>query len=386
MVSIIGWGHSKFGKSDESLEQLIIQVGKEALDHAGLNASEVDNIYIGHFNSGMIADGFISSMAFGIDPALRFSPATRVENACASGSAAVYAARQSILSGEAKVSLVIGVEKMTHISTKMVTKGLSGASYQAEEAGVSFPELFARFAQSYENKYGNQNETLAKIAVKNHDNALKNPLAHLQKSLDLDFCMQVSDRNPMIAAPLKVTDCSLISDGAAAVVLASSDVAKSMQRSVNFAAAVQVNDFLPMSKRDLTGLDGVQYAVKKALAQSKMALNDINLAEVHDCFTIAELLIYEAMGLTAKGRGADAINDGIVLPSGSLPINLSGGLKAKGHPVGATGVSMHVMIARQLMNDAGQMQCQNAEQGMVINMGGSGVANYVSILSAGHRA
>lgn len=384
MVSIVGWGHTPFGKSSDSLEAMIIAAGSEALAHAGIGASEIDGIWLGHYNSGMVADGFVSSMALGIDDSLRFCPATRVENACASGSAAVYAARNAIMSGETKMALVIGVEKMTHLSTADVTKGLSGASYQAEESDVSFPEVFATFARAYAQEYGDQTETLARIAVKNHANAMNNPLAHLHKKLDLDFCKEASDRNPMIADPLKVTDCSLISDGAAALVITSSEIAASMQRSVNLRAAVQVNDFLPMSRRNLTGLDGTKMAIEKALMTANLSIADLHLAEIHDCFTIAELMIYEAMGLAEKGLGASVIEDGTVLPGGRLPVNLSGGLKAKGHPVGATGVSMHVMVARQVIGAADEMQCKGAERGLVVNMGGSGVANYASILEAGH--
>ena len=384
MVSIVGWGHTPFGKNSESLEEMIVSAGSEALAHAGIDASEIDGIWIGHFNSGMVADGFVSSMALGIDDSLRFCPATRVENACASGSAAVYAARNAILSRQSKMALVIGVEKMTHLNTADVTKGLSGASYQAEESGISFPEVFATFARAYAQEYGDQTETLARIAVKNHANAMNNPLAHLHKKLDLDFCKQPSDRNPMIADPLKVTDCSLISDGAAAMVMTSSDVASTMRRSIKMRAAVQVNDFLPMSRRELTGLDGTRVAIEKALTTAGMSIADLHLAEIHDCFTIAELMIYEAMGLAKKGRGASVLEDGTVFPGGRMPVNLSGGLKAKGHPVGATGVSMHVMVARQVIGAAKKMQCKGAERGLVVNMGGSGVANYASILEAEH--
>ena len=386
MVAIVGWGHTPFGKLSETLEELVVSAGSEALAHAGVPASEVDGIWLGHFNGGMVGDGFVSSMALGIDEALRFVPATRLENACASGSAAIFAARNAILAGEARVALVVGVEKMTHLTTTAVTRGLASASYQAEEAEVSFPEVFARFARAYAGKYGDQTETLARIAVKNHANAMRNPLAHMHKPLDLEFCRSVSDRNPVVAAPLKVSDCSLISDGAAALVLVADDVAASMPRSVRIRAAAQANDFLPMSRRDLTALHGVRVAVARALDAAGLTLADLDVAEVHDCFTIAELLVYEAIGLTPEGQGARALEEGVVLPAGVLPVNLSGGLKAKGHPVGATGVSMHVMVARQVAGEAGEMQRTGAERGLVVNMGGSGVANYTSILEVERRA
>ncbi len=208
----------------------------------------------------------------------------------------------------------------------------------------------------------------------------------MQKDVGFDFCNTVSEKNPMIAPPLRLTDCSLITDGAAALVMVADDMAMDFRNNIAFRAAVQVNDFLPMSKRDLLALEGPAEAFRRAYLQAGIEVNDLDFAEVHDCFTIAELLIYEAMGLVPHGQGARAINEGMVLADGTLPVNLSGGLKAKGHPVGATGVSMHVMSAMQLTGQAGGMQHAGAELGCVFNMGGSGVANYCSILElAGAR-
>ena len=385
MVHIVGWGHTKFGRLAGDVEDLVIEAGREALAHAGIPAADVDGIWMGHFNGGMVADGFPSSMALQIDPALRFTPATRLENACASGSAAIYAARNAILAGEARVALVLGVEKMTHLPTTEVATALGHASYQKEEAGLSFPAVFAGFARAYFERYGDKTDALAMIAAKNHKNAMANPLAQLHKELPVGFCAHESDRNPMIAAPLKMTDCSLISDGAAALIMVSPDVAASMPRAVRMRAAEQVSDFLPMSRRDLTAFEGPAEAFRRAYLSAGVTLEDIDVAEVHDCFTIAELLIYEAMGLTPAGRGEDALLNGTVLSSGALPVNLSGGLKAKGHPVGATGVSMHALVARQVTGAANEMQKPGASLGLVFNMGGSGVANYCSILE-GERA
>lgn len=383
MVQIVGWGHTKFGKlTDMDLEALIHAAGGEALAHAGVAPADVDGIWVGHFNGGMVGDGFPSSLALGIHPDLRFTPATRVENACASGAAAIFAARNAIEAGRCKIALVIGAEKMTHLPTAEVAKGLGHAAYQAEEAGMSFPQVFAGFARAYFDKWGDHSETLAKIAVKNHANAMANPLAQLHKPLPFDFCAVPSDKNPVVADPLKVTDCSLVSDGAAALVLVSEDVAAAMPRAVKLCAAEQVNDLLPMSARDLTAFEGPRRAIAQAFASAGMGLGDLDLAEVHDCFTIAELMIYEAMGLAAPGQGARLLDDGTVMRGGALPVNLSGGLKAKGHPVGATGVSMHVMVARQVTGDAGEMQLPGASAGLVFNMGGSGVASYASVLEA----
>jgi len=383
MVCITGWGHTKFGKlTDQSVEDLVTEAGREALADAGIAGSDVDGIWMGHFNGGMVNDGFPSSLAMNIDPGLRFKPATRLENACASGSAAVFAARQAILAGEAKVALVIGVEKMTHLPTPDVAAALGHAAYQKEEAGLSFPGVFAMFAQAYFDKYGDQSRALARIAAKNHGNSVFNPLAQLQKPMDEEFCAAVSERNPIIAAPLKKTDCSLISDGAAALVLVSDDVARTASKAVKLRGVAQVNDVMAMSQRDVLAFEGPRRAIHAAYDRAGIGVHDLDVAEVHDCFTIAELLIYEAMGLADPGRGADVLNGDVVHAGGLLPINLSGGLKAKGHPVGATGVSMHTLIARQVLGQADAMQAKGAELGLVFNMGGSGVANYASVLEA----
>ncbi len=378
---IVGWGHTAFGRHDDSsLEDLIVAATREALDRAGVAPADVDAIWLGHFNSGLVGDGFPASLALQVDDGLRFKPATRLENACASGSAAVYAARDAIRAGGARVALVIGAEKMTEKDTKGVAEALGGATYQKEEAGLSFPEIFARFAAAYLQRYGDHSETLARIAAKNHKNALKNPLAQMRKDVGFDFCNTVSDKNPLVAPPLRLTDCSLITDGAAALVMVADDMASDFEHAIGFRAAVQVNDFLPMSRRDPLKFEGPRETFRRAFEAAGVAARDLDFAEVHDCFTIAELMIYEAMGLAEAGKGRRAIEDGVVAADGALPINLSGGLKAKGHPVGATGVSMHALAAMQLAGDAGEMQRQGAALGCVFNMGGSGVANYCSIL------
>lgn len=380
-VHIVGWGHTKFGRLDtKTIEDLIVDASREAIACAGIEARDIDAIFVGNFNSGLIPDGFISSMALSVDESLRFKPATRLENACASGSAAVYAARDAIRAGSARTVLVVGAEKMTARDTAGVTESLASASYQAEEGGVSFPQVFARFAQSYFQAHGDHSTTLARIASKNHRNAMQNPLAHMHKPLDVAFCNTVSDRNPMIAAPLRMSDCSLISDGAAALIMVAEEASGDHPNAVAFRSAVQVNDYLPMSRRNMLDFEGPAEAFRRAFQAAGITVDDLDFAEVHDCFTIAELLIYEAIGLAPKGRGRQAIDDGIVMPDGRLPINLSGGLKAKGHPIGATGVSMHALSAMQLVNQAGDMQKKGAALGCVFNMGGSAVANYCSVL------
>jgi acetyl-CoA C-acetyltransferase len=319
-------------------------------------------------------------LALQLDDDLRFKPATRLENACASGSAAIYAARQAIRCGDVKHALVIGAEKMTAKSSAAVGAALGGAAYQKEESDLSFPQIFGRIAAAYFQRYGDNSASLARIAAKNHRNALANPLAQMQRDVGFEFCNTVTDKNPLVAPPLRLTDCSLISDGAAAVVMTRDDALDDFERAIGFRAAVQVNDFLPMSRRDMLDFAGPKKAFADAFSDAGVTLSDIDFAEVHDCFTIAELLTYEAMGLAASGRGADVIDNGISTAGGALPVNLSGGLKAKGHPVGATGVSMHALAAMQLTGEAGAMQKHGAQIGCVFNMGGAAVANYVSIL------
>ena len=379
---IVGWGHTEFGRLKDDLEQLIVRSAREAIEHAGVDPTEIDGIWMGHYNGGLVNDGFPSSLALQIDPKLRFTPSTRLENACASGSAAIHGARNAINSGNTKIALVIGVEKMTGKDTKGVTESLITASYQAEESEVSFPQVFSRFAHTYFQKYGNKSEILARIAAKNHKNSVHNPLAQMQKDVGFEFCNTISDKNPLVASPLRLTDCSLVSDGAAALVMVSDELEENFGNSVKFRSAVQVNDFLPMSSRDILKFEGPAKAFSDAYKEAGITLDDVDFAEVHDCFTIAELLVYEAMGLTKLGQGDRAILDGTVYSDGILPVNLSGGLKAKGHPVGATGVSMHALTSAQLTGQAGAMQKKNANIGCIFNMGGSGVANYCSILEA----
>ena len=382
--SIIGWSHLPFGRRDDTLEEMIISVARGAIADAGISSADIDATWLGHFNSGLVADGFPASLTIQADEGLRWKPATRVENACASGSAAIYSAINAIKAGEAEIALVVGAEKMTNNSTADVAAALGGASYQKEEAGLSFPQIFAQFAQAYFDEFGDHSSTLATIAAKNHANGAKNPLAHMRKDVGFEFCNTVSEKNPIVAEPLRVTDCSLISDGAAAIVIAADDVAREYDRAVRFRSTTHVQDVLPMSRRKLTDFEGPARAFASAFDQAGIVVDDLDFAEIHDCFTIAELLVYEAMGLAPTGQGASALEQGIVFPDGDLPVNLSGGLKAKGHPVGATGVSMHVMSAMQLTGEAGELQRADAELGCVFNMGGSGVANYCSVLER-HR-
>lgn len=380
---IVGWAHTPFGKLDDvDTGGLMARVSAAALAHAGLEADAVDGIYVGVMNNGFSKQDFQASLVALGDARLAHTPATRVENACATGSAALYAALDFIEAGRGRAALVIGAEKMTGIPTAQVGEVLLGASYYSEEAQVDggFAGIFGRIAQGYFQRYGDRSEELARIAAKNHRNGVGNPWAQMRKDLGFEFCNSVSDKNPYVAAPLRRTDCSLISDGAAALVLADAELALTLERAIGFRARRQVNDFLPLSRRDPTAFEGAKQAWSRALADGGMTLDDLSLVETHDCFTIAELIEYEAMGLARPGEGYRVVREGMAEKGGRLPINPSGGLKSKGHPIGATGVSMHVMAALQLMGEAGEMQVPDATVAGVFNMGGAAVANYVSLL------
>jgi acetyl-CoA C-acetyltransferase len=382
-AAIVGWGHTPFGRLDAlGLEDLIVLTARQAMVDAGLTGRDIDAVWLGHYNAGLVPDGFCASMILAADEGLRYKPATRCENACASGSAAIHAAIDAIAAGRVKCALVVGAEKMTALDNEGVTRALGSASYQKDEAGLSFPQIFARFAKAYHERYGDPTRAMAHIAVKNHAAAMNNPLAQLHRPLNLDFCLTPSNHNPIIADPLKKTDCSLVSDGAAALVLVREDMVHDFRHAVRFRAAIQVNDLLPLAMKNLAAPEGPAIAFNRAYEHAGVSVDDIDFAEVHDCFTIAELLIVEAMGLASPGGGTRVVLDGETDRSGRLPINLSGGLKAKGHPVGATGVSMHVLAARQLVGEAEDMQVSGAELGLCFNMGGGAVANYVSILEA----
>jgi acetyl-CoA C-acetyltransferase len=379
---IVGWAHSRFGKLEDDLETLIVKVASDAVADAGLEPEDIDEIFLGTMNAGFQRQEFPASLVLQAHPAFRFKPATHVENACATGSAAIHQGLNAIAARRARTALVVGVEKMTEVTGPQVGEILIKASYIREEGTTEggFAGIFGRIAQMYFQRYGDKSDALARIAAKNHKNGAANPLAQLQKDLGYEFCRTVSDKNPLVAGPLRRTDCSLVSDGAAAVVLTDVETALACDKAIVFRAAEQVNDFLPISKRDIVAFEGPELAFKRALARAGVGLEDLSFAEVHDCFTIAELLIYEAIGLTPKGEGERAILEGWTEKSGKLPINPSGGLKAKGHPVGATGVSMHALAAMQLTGTAGGIQVPNAELAGVFNMGGAAVANYASVL------
>ncbi|MFO0465846.1 MAG: acetyl-CoA acetyltransferase [bacterium] len=383
-AAIIGWAHSPFGKleGEPDLESLIARVARAAIEDAGISPAEIDAGFVGIFGEGFTPQGFPASLLLQSVPEMRFRPITRYENACATGSAAIHGARDFIAAGRGRFALVVGAEKMTATPGPKIGEILLTASYRKTESDIEggFAGVFGRIAEAYFQRHGDQSDALAMIAAKNHKNGVDNPWAQMRKDFGFDFCRNESEKNPYVARPLKRTDCSLVSDGAAALVLADAETAKTMGKSVRFRAAVQVNEYLPIAARDIIRFDGARTAWQRAYEQAGVGVGDLSFVETHDCFTIAELIEYEAMGLAPEGKGGRAALEGWTAASGKLPVNRSGGLKAKGHPIGATGVSMHVLAAMQLCGQAGAMQLPRADLAGVFNMGGAAVANYVSIL------
>lgn len=382
---IVGWGHTPFGKLDKlDLEQLIRDAALPAIASAGLTPADIDGIFVGHFNGGFVRQDFSAALPAVAIPEFRHTPSVRMENACATGSAAIWAALDALASGRVKRALVIGLEKMNTLPNLQIGETLLRCSYVKEEGDTpgGFAGVFGKIATGYFERFGDQSDALAAIAAKNHANGVNNPYAHMRRDLGFDFCRQPSDKNPFVAGPLKRSDCSLVSDGAAALVLSNEPLAGATVPAVRWRSRTQVNEFLPLSRRDPTRFEGAAMAWQRGLQDAQASLADLHFVETHDCFTVAELLEYEAMGLAAHGQGARVILDGVSRIDGKLPVNPSGGLKSRGHPIGATGVSQHVMAAMQLSGLAGDMQIARAGLGAVFNMGGAAVANYLSVLES----
>lgn len=383
MVDLIGFAHSRFGKlPGAELEALMREVATEAVQDAGLQGSDIDAVVVGHFNPGLVAQGFTAGLCGGLLPGLRMKPSVRVENACATGSAAVHQAAQMVRAGDAQRVLVIGVEIMSGLPTREVGNALLQACYVREERDTpaGFAGMFSQLADAYAERFGDPHPAMAMIAAKNHANGVHNPFAQLRTAVDVAFCATESERNPRVVGRLLRSDCSPISDGAAALVVCASGAHDQRDNAVALRATAQTTDLMPLSQRDMSELAGTRAAWAQLMQRAGITLDDLDLLETHDCFTIAELMQYEAIGLCAPGRGRQALDEGWVMPGGRLPVNLSGGLKSKGHPVGATGVSMHVMAAWQLLGRWRSAPLPRARLAAVLNMGGAGVANYGSVL------
>ncbi|WP_286887086.1 thiolase domain-containing protein [Aneurinibacillus sp. UBA3580] len=373
LASVIGVGSTKYGKLPSTFIELVTQAATEALSDAGIGPDEIEGMYLGNF----AGESFIGQnhLAAYVASALGLQgvPATRVEGACASGSLAIRQAIFAIKSGFCKRVLVIGAEKMTSLPTSGVTHVLAQASNKDLEvnAGLTFPGVFALAAQRHMYRYGTTREHLAAVAVKNHDHALLNPKAHLHKKISMEEVCGCPD---MVAAPLNRYDCSLISDGASAMVLCAPELAGDYKQPIIdiIGSAQASGEFEIFASPELTSFPAARIAAEKAYEMAGVQPNDISFAEVHDCFTIAEIIATEDLGFFKPGEGGPAALAGKTRLCGSIPINPSGGLKAKGHPVGSTGVGQGVEVIYQLRGQAGERQVQDARIGLTHNIGGSG--------------
>ncbi|NUN11170.1 thiolase domain-containing protein [Candidatus Micrarchaeota archaeon] len=379
-VSIIGGGLTHFGEHWEiSFREMVAEAGAKALHDSKIEGKDIQAIYGGCMASGRLLGqehvGALIADQLGLNPL----PSTRCEAACASGGVALRQGIQAIASGMYDVVAVGGVEKMTEVSVEEASLALGGAGDQEWELfnGATFPALYALMAKRHMLEYGTTEEQLALCAVKNHANAVHNEYAQFRSPITLEQAMNAS----VIASPLKLFDCSPISDGAAVVILAASDVAKKfVDEPVEVIASAQASDSLALTGREtLTSLKATQIAAKDAFKQAKITPKDVDLAEVHDCFTIAEILAIEDLGFFPKGKGGKATEDGETALNSTVSVNTSGGLKACGHPVGATGVKQAVECLWQLQGKAGQRQVKDAEYALSHNVGGSGATAVVHI-------
>ena len=379
-VAVIGAGMTKFGELwDKSIKDIFVEAALKAINDAGVD--HIDSMYVGSMSSGLFVGqehlGAVMADYLGVNPI----PATRVESACASGGVSFRQAYLEVASGQSEIVLAGGVEKMTDGAD--VTDALATAADQEYEVyqGVTFPGLYAMIANAHMHQYKTKREQLAGVAVKNHRNGAKNPNAQFRSEISIDKVL----RSSLVADPLRLLDCSPVSDGGAAVILCSMDIAKKFTDTpIRVRASVQTSDTIALhSRQSLTTLKSVSTAAEKIFKMTNLKPQDISFAEVHDCFTIAEIVISEDLGFFEKGCGGSAVDEGLTsLETGKIPINTSGGLKSKGHPVGATGIAQIIELYEQLQGKAGQRQVKNAHIGLSQNMGGSGASCVINILEA----
>jgi len=380
-VSIIGTGLTKFGEHwKKSFREMIAEAGSAALNETSIDGKQIQAVYGGCMASGRLVGqehvGALIADQLGLNPI----PATRCEAACASGGVALRCGYLAIASGMYDVVAVGGVEKMTEVSSENVSTALGGAGDQEWELffGATFPAIYALMARSHMAEFGTTEEQMAACAVKNHKNACHNPFAQFQKEITVEQVL----KSGYVASPLKLLDCSPVTDGAAVVLLCASEIAKKYNpEPIEILASAQASDSLALAQRkNLWEISATKIAMRDALNQSHIERSKIKVAEVHDCFTIAELMAIEDLGFFEKGKGGIATQNGETQINGKISINTSGGLKAKGHPVGATGVAQAIEICHQLRNNAGKRQVAGAEYGLAHNVGGSGATAVVHIL------
>ncbi len=383
-VSIIGVGCTKFGERwDVSLRDMVAEAGVMAIDDSNLMGEQIDALYVGNMSGGRFVEqehiGALIADCAGLSRL--HIPSTRVEAACASGGLALRQAVLAVASGYHDIVIAAGVEKMTDVSSGTAADALAAAADREWECffGATFPALYAMMARLHMRRYGTTHDQMAEVAVKNHHHACFNPIAQYHMEITVDDV----NRSPMVADPLHILDCSPISDGAAAVVLAPTEIASRFADTpIRIIGSGQGSDTLALhDRRDLTALDATIHAARAAFDQASVEPRQVDLAEVHDCFTIAEILAIEDLGLVEKGQGGRAIDEGMTALGGRLPVNTSGGLKACGHPVGATGIKQAYEIALQLRGEAGRRQVDEAEIGLTHNVGGSGGTAIVHLFS-----
>jgi len=377
-VAVIGVGITRFGELwAKSIKDIFVEAALKAMGDAGVD--HIDSMYVGAMSPGLFVGqehlGAVMADYLGVTPV----PATRVESACASGGASFRQAFLEVASGASDIVLAGGVEKMTDGAD--VTDTLATAADQEYEVyhGITFPGLYALIARAHMQRYGTTREQLAAVAVKNHRNGSKNPNAQFRSEVTLEQVMN----SAMVADPLRLLDCSPVSDGAAAVIVASMDVAKKLNKNpIRVIASTQASDTIALhSRSDIATLSSVMKAAQKAYKMADVTPADIDFAEVHDCFTIAEIVVSEDLGFFDKGKGGEAAAQGwTAIECNKTPINTSGGLKSKGHPVGATGIAQIIEVYDQLNGNAGARQVKDAHIGMAQNMGGSGASCVIHIL------
>lgn len=378
-VAVIGIGMTKWGELwKQSLRDIYVETALLALEDAGID--RIDSMYIGSMSSGLfVGQEHIASLLADYLGQLPV-PATRVETACASGGLALRLGFMEVASGMSDVVLASGVEKMTDVGGDEATYALGTAADQEYEGyqGITFPGLYALIARAHMQKYGTTREQLAKVAVKNHHNGSKNPLAQYPFEITVEAVLN----SVKVADPLNILDCSPITDGAAAAIICPADMARKMGKPlIKVTGSGHATDTIQISQRkDMTWLEATYQAAKQAYAMADIKPKDIDLFEVHDCFTIAEICVTEALGIVDKGKGGEAVEAGLTALDGKSPVNTSGGLKSKGHPVGATGIAQVVEVTKQLRGEAGERQVKDARVGMTQNMGGSGGSSVVHIL------
>ena len=384
-VAIIGVGQSEFGELwEKGFREIVLKAGIEALEDAGLEGKEIEAMYVGNMSGGRyLAQEHIAALIADYSGLSQMGiPSTRVEGADASGGLALRQAFLSVASGLHDIVIAAGAEKVSDVGSEMTTDIIASSADREWEGfvGATIPALYALMARMHFTKYGTTPEDLALVSVKNHRNGALNPKAQFRREITIEDVL----RSPFVAEPLRLLDCAPLSDGAAAVILANEKVAKEYTDApVYIKACTQASDYLALQNReDITTMRAVKIAAEMAYKQSNLTPDSIDVVELHDSFTIAELIAYEDLGFVEKGKGAELIREGITSLDGSLPTNPSGGLKACGHAIGATGIRQAVEITYQLRGKAGKRQV-DAETGLSLNIGGTGATAVVTIYEIG---